>query len=142
MSCRASGFEFEDHAADVRVRAWGSSLQETMAAATTAVWQCVYGDEALPLTRSWEVSAEGADLEEVLVNFLNEQIYLYDSSGLVPASQTETCIREDRGKISVRALFHGCLAAEVKGAPQKYLKAATYHRISVTPNLIEITLDV
>ena len=81
-------------------------------------------------------------LKKVLVNFLNEQIYLYDSSGLVPASQTETCIREDRGKISVRALFHGCLAAEVKGAPPKIPKGGYLPQDIGHPTSREITLDV
>lgn len=142
MTGRPTGFEFEDHIADVRVRAWGSSLEETLSAACSGVWQCVTGGDPLPLTRSWQVAASGIDIEEALVNFLNEQFFLFDSEGLVPASVRGINVQEDHGIISVSASFQGCLAAEMGRGPNKHLKAATYHWLVVTPELIEITLDV
>jgi SHS2 domain-containing protein len=137
-----SGYEYAKHVADVRIRAWGSGLEETLVAVTGGLWRYVLGNASVPITRSWEVSARGQDLEDALVGFLNEQIFLYESEGLLPASVKDLRVRGEHGAVSLRALFEGCLSNEMPTAPERQVKAATFHELVVRPELIEVTLDV
>ncbi|HHY45105.1 MAG TPA: archease [Firmicutes bacterium] len=139
---KTQSYEFRDHVADVRIRAWGTGFKETLVAVTTAVWRYVLGDVALPRSRTWGVSTEGQDMDDILVSFLNEQIYLYDSEGLVPLSVKELKVTEEEGAFRLEAVFEGCLVAEMPGPPERQVKAATYNDLVVRPDLIEVTLDV
>lgn len=117
-------------------------MEETFVAVTTAVWKYVLGDVSLPKTRSWEVSTEGQDIEDILVSFLNEQIFLYESEELVPAAVRTLKVQGEQGAFRLRALFEGCLLSEMPALPERHIKAATYHDLVVEPDLIEVTLDV
>lgn len=136
------GFEYVRHVADLRIRAWGSDLEETIAAATSALWRYALGSVSVPVTRSWAVTATGQALEDTFVGFLNEQIFLFESEGLVPVSVKDLKVQEEQGATAVRALFEGCLTGEMPVAPERQVKAATYHGLLVTASLIEVTLDV
>ena len=139
---KRQGYEFQDHVADVRIWAWGNGFEETLVAVTTAVWSYVLGDVSLPRSRSWEVSAEGHDMDDIVVSFLNEQIYLYESEGLVPLSVKDLKVQGKDGALRLEALFEGCLLTEMPVSPERQVKAATYHGLVVGPELIEVTLDV
>jgi SHS2 domain-containing protein len=135
-------YEYVRHVADLRIRAWGSGLEETITAVTSALWGYALGSASPPATRSWVVTATGQTLEDMFVGFLNEQIFLFESEGLVPVSVKDLTVQGEQGAIAVRALFEGCLTGEMPVAPERQVKAATYHDLLVTASLIEVTLDV
>jgi SHS2 domain-containing protein len=135
-------YEYVRHVADLRIRAWGSGLEETIAAATSALWRYVLGNASVPVTRSWGVAITGHALEDMFVGFLNEQIFLFESEGLVPTSVKDLKVQGEQGAIAVRASFEGCLTDEMPVSPERQVKAATYSDLLVSASLIEVTLDV
>ncbi|HHY76680.1 MAG TPA: archease [Firmicutes bacterium] len=142
MGEKTWGYEFRDHVADVRIRAWGNGFEETLGALTSAIWRYVLGDAEFPANRSWGVSVEGQDIDELVVGFLNEQIYLYDSEGLVPVCVNSLDIKESDGGYRLEAVLEGSSLEEIPFLPKRQVKAATYHELVVRPELVEVTLDV
>lgn len=136
------GYEYRDHVSDVRVRAWGPSLGETFAQACLGMWAMVAEPCSVPPKRKWTVSAAGQDLEELLVNLMNEQILAFDTKGLVAGGVETVSVAEQGGAFAATAVLWGCASAELSKPPGRHLKAATFHNLLVSPNLVEVTLDV
>jgi SHS2 domain-containing protein len=76
-------YEVLEHTADVMIRTTGASLEECFANAAYALFdQMVDADRIEPVTVR-EITAEGFDLESLLLNFLSEFLFLLDTERLV-----------------------------------------------------------
>jgi SHS2 domain-containing protein len=137
-----AGFEYRDHVSDVTIRAWGPSIEETLTQACLGMWALVADSCSVPLTREWTVSVCGASLGELLVNLLNEQIFAFDSAGLVAGGVEGVSVEEKGGMLEARVAMKGCRSDELPQPPLRALKAATFHDLQVSPYLVEVTLDV
>lgn len=143
MERPVAGFETCDHAADLRLRAWGSNVDETFLQACLGLWNLVVDVSSVPDERAWEVAATGADLEELLVNILNEQIYFLDADGLVAGKVLDLRVDEVPGKgFAARVRLSGTTADRLGTPLWRHLKAATYHNVKAEPNLVEVTIDI
>jgi SHS2 domain-containing protein len=77
-------FEYFEHAADVGVRGLGATPEEAFAGAARALFSLVAEElEAMPGKIEQPVACEAANLEELLVAFLNELISAADARRLV-----------------------------------------------------------
>jgi SHS2 domain-containing protein len=139
---QAAGFEYPDHVSDIRIRAWGPSLEETFAQACLGMWAMVADPRDAPSRRRWIVSADGLDLDELLVNLLNEMILCLDSKGLVAGNVESVSVGGRAGAFAASAVLTGCSSAELAKPLCRYLKAATFHDLLVSATLVEVTLDV
>lgn len=137
-----AGYAYRDHPSDVRIRAWGASVEETFAQVSLGMWAMVADPSGLPVDREWTVSAGGESLEELLVSFLNEQILMFDVKGLVAGNVERLRVTEDGAGFAITAVFSGCGRDLLSRPPERYLKAATFHNLMVSPELVEVTLDV
>lgn len=138
----AAGYEYLAHVSDVRIRAWGRTLEETLTQACLGMWALVADPADVVTTRTWEVSASAPDLDELLVNLLNEQILLFDAEGLVAAAVESLSMLPAAPARVVRATLRGCRVGELRAPPARAVKAATYQDLRVSPLLVEVTLDV
>ena len=119
-----------EHTADLGLEFEASSLADLFQTAGLALFsEMVSGDSnALEARRSMEVT--GLDLEDLLIRFLNELLYLFEEEQQVATD------------ISVRTASERLLRAEVTTVPfdpevhevVEDVKAATYHRIRVKKN--------
>lgn len=126
-----------DHTADARVRAEGEDFCDTLRALCLGMWSLIADPGEVPDLRAWEVSAEGEDLEQLVVGLLNEHLYRLSLEGLV----VRDLVVERTGPLSV--VTH-CRGATLRDGVQTSceVKAATYHAILVTPTLMEVTFDL
>ncbi|MFI5181473.1 MAG: archease [Thermoanaerobaculia bacterium] len=70
--------EHFEHGADVGIRGWGATAEEAFAGAAAAVSRLWASDPASVRSEAEaEVGCEAADLEHLLVAFLDELIYLF-----------------------------------------------------------------
>lgn len=158
-----SGCEYLPHVSDVRIRAWGDSLEETFAEVCLGMWALVVPvvadvkalaarpgiparihsyTRASASPTAWDVSVTASDLDELLVNLLNEQIARFDSEGLVATAVESLSVRGESGAWVAQAVLQGCRVVELPMPPARSLKAATYQDLRVSPQLVEVTLDV
>lgn len=75
---RARGHETVEHAADMGIRGWGTSLEEAFEETAEGVLELMVDREGLGGGDGFHISLTGKDLEGLLVDFLNEIISLSD----------------------------------------------------------------
>lgn len=117
-------YEELEHTADLALRIYGRTLRELFANAAYAMFSQLSNLEGIVPTLQREVRVEGIDYESLLVNWLNELLYLQDTRG-------EAYVAFEIHKLSRRRL-----QATVRGARTEdfhtIIKAATYHELSIT----------
>ncbi|MBW2544283.1 MAG: archease [Deltaproteobacteria bacterium] len=116
-----------DHTADLGVEIYGRNERELFCNAAFALFDIVTDVSLVHVTGEWEVFAEGGDLEELLVNFLREILYMCSGEGLL---LKEFMISEMdnfhvKGTARGEPFIHGrhCMNIEIK--------AITYHRVEI-----------
>lgn len=115
-------YEEIDHTADWAFRAFGSTLQELFEHAAYALF-ALEGALDAQSTLKRTLHAEGIDREALLVNWLNELLFLQET-------RHETYQKFDITKFSDTALdatVHGAQATAVT----KFIKAVTYHDLNI-----------
>ena len=120
-----AGWELLEHTADVGIRAWAPSTPEAFERAGRALVELM-GAGAAARAESRRLSVHGEDHAGLLVAFLNDLLWLHESSGRGFAS------------VDVIAVSENTLLAEVElgampdPAPEGLgVKAATYHQVHV-----------
>ena len=137
-----SGYEHFEVEADVGVRAWGPTRPAAFAHAALGVFALIVSpDEVLPRDVR-EVRAQGDTPEALLVNWINECLYVHEIEGFVVNRVEIAVIEEDR----LHAFLHGEEIDRSRHRPGTVVKAATFHGAAVekTPNGHEarLVLDV
>ena len=124
---RYSQFE---HTADIGIKASGSDLKELFTNFALGLFDviCDMG-KVLPLEEI-KINISSSDLESLLVKWLNELIFIFDSKRMLLS------------KFDIKTVDHDSLSAVVSG--EKFdlkrhemrlsVKAATYHKLSIKKN--------
>lgn len=76
-------FEFFDNTADVGIKAYGETLEEAFENAALAVFEVMTDTSKIRHIESREVDIQGIDLENLLYNWIESLLVLYDSELLV-----------------------------------------------------------
>jgi SHS2 domain-containing protein len=134
-------YEFLDHTADVKFRAYGTTIEEVFANAALAVTRLMYPDE-VQTTNSVRMHVEGRDLESLLYNFLEEFLVLFDSRDFLLAGIGS--IEINRQELKLDAKVVGDLAANYE--IYRGIKAVTYSDMFVRQDhdawVAQVVLDV
>lgn len=121
------GWEYFEVAADVGVHAWGPDLAGAFGQALLGVFHLIVPVEAVEPREEREVSTRGDGLEALLVNFVNEGLYLHDIEGFVVAAVADVTVDE--------GLVHGRLLGEpfdpARHPRGTVVKGATFHGLTV-----------
>ena len=122
-----SGFEHFDVEADVGVRAWGPARGEAFAQAALGVFALIVPPAEVVPRETREVRAQGDSVEMLLVNWINECLYLHDIEGFVVHRVGPVACDE--------RVVHGVLHGEAVDAARHHLgtivKGATFHQLEV-----------
>lgn len=119
-------FELLEHTADIGIAARGKSLEELFGAAARALMAVISQKAPVEARQEKTVEVTGEELDELLVNWLNEILFLFES-GFFPAC------------FEIEAAERTVLKAKVRGEAfdpgrhpiEREVKAATYHLIRV-----------
>jgi len=134
-------FKFLEHTADIKFQAFGKSLEEVFENSALAMFSSMFGGK-VKKTRKFNVKAEGKDNENLLYNFLEELIVLFDGKQFFLSKVEKIKIDEKNLK----------LVAEVSGdKAENYeihidVKAITYSEMFVRKEknkwVSQVVLDV
>jgi len=116
-----------EHTADTGFEVWGATREEVFASAARAFFKIMWHIAAPQENGPQTIEVAGGDLEELLVNFLEEFLYLYDAKGLVCTRIEVDSLEENR--IRARAWlqkFNETEDQELLG-----VKAVTYHQLFI-----------
>jgi SHS2 domain-containing protein len=128
-----SNYKFFDHTADIGVEISGRTRKELFANAAYALFDvlienCVKekGTTARVEKRQKIVTVEGTDIEDLLINFLREILYLFNGTGWV----VEHCKIMECGNKRLKAQLMG-EPYNKKHSIKSEIKAVTYSGLSV-----------
>ncbi len=124
-----SAYEVFDHTADVGIHAFGRTLPELFIHAAQGMESLVVAPEQVRELVSREIAVEGHDAVSLLIAWLNELIFLFDTEYLLFRtfeinSFTETSLRGSASGEPYDAQRHELSSA---------IKAVTWHEAAVEP---------
>lgn len=117
-------WEERDHTADLSIHVWGADLEDLFVTAARGMFALLVDLETVPTTASAIVRLDAIDAEALLVDWLNELLYLAERDQLTAYVAFD-----------FDALTSTSLRASVCGGPvetfRTYVKAATYHNLEI-----------
>ncbi|HDQ70771.1 MAG TPA: archease [Chloroflexi bacterium] len=117
-------FEEIEHTADLSIRVWGGNLAELFAnAAYGLAHQLAVDPDSIPAAVERQVELEAYDLETLLVDWLDELLYLGEQDALVFTAFDVAEITDHR----LRATVRGGPPVEHRSA----VKATTFHELEI-----------
>jgi SHS2 domain-containing protein len=127
MTAAPEGWEYFEVAADVGVRAWGPSLEACFRQCALGMFNLMVPLEAVSATETREVGAQGETPETLLVNWLNELIYLQDVEGFAVRDLTLSPVEGER----LHARLVGEPIEPARHPRGVLVKAATFHELAL-----------
>jgi SHS2 domain-containing protein len=134
----AEGYEYFDVAADVGVRAWGRDLSACLRQCALGVFNLIVPTDAVQAVERREVAARGMSVEALLVNWLNECLYVHDIEGFVVRDVTAPAITS----AGVHGILHGEPVDPARHPRGTVVKAATFHGLEVVETPLEVRAQV
>jgi len=112
-----------EHTADLALHIWGTDLQDLFATAARGMFSLIADLPSISGNRMFELSLDALDAEMLLVDWLNELLYLNEREGVAFTT------------FLFAQLTPTQLQASVRGGPVtaylNYIKAATFHNLAV-----------
>ncbi len=135
-------YKLLNHTADIGIEVWGKTKKELFANTVEAMFDLMVDFAGVNSVNEKVVTVKGADIEDLLVNFLREALYLYNGERWLVK------------KCKILELTAGQIVAQLQGEPydsdkhrlKKEIKAITYHGLSVKKTVqgwkAKVILDV
>lgn len=120
-------FEFLDHTADIGVVIHGRDASDLFATAGVVLGELIYEPAQVDEVRTRSVALDAASLEELMVRWLNELLYLFEVERLAWKGVEVEVSRDNR----LSAILHGEEYQAGKHTLKTGLKAATYHQLEI-----------
>jgi SHS2 domain-containing protein len=137
-------YKFYDHTADAKFRAFGNTLEEAFSHAALAVASLMWDWEKIALKSRISINVEGKDLAQLLVNFLEEILYLLDTRHFLLGSADDISIQhKDKGW-----LLHASFKGDVRTSEYEIhgdVKAITYNEMDICdrpPYVVQVVADI
>ena len=137
-------YRFLQHTADAKFQAFGNTIEEAFCHAALAIVSLMWEGDSIEQKKHVRVKVEGRDLKQLLVNFLEEILYLLDTEMFLLSSVEELSIEKKDGSFLLRALFKGDMYSEVYRIFGS-VKAITYNEMEIstdTPVMVQVVVDI
>ncbi len=141
-----SGYRFLEHTADIKVKAYGKTLNDAFQEATRALFEVMTDTSKIHPTIKRKIEVEAEDLEALLYEWLEEFIYLFDSKGLVFSEFKVESIQQTEGRYKLEGEARGEEFDEEKHPQRTEIKAITYHEMKIKQSpektVLEFVFDI
>lgn len=134
-------FELIDHTADVGIIAYGSDLKEAFANSAYGMFNLIADLDGVKEKVSRKVDIQSTDQEALLVDWLNELLYLFDVKQIIFKRFEITALSKNR----LRATIYGEKVDTSRHQLKTGVKAATYHMLKIERNQgvkVQFILDI
>jgi len=134
-------FEVIDHTADVGIVAYGKDLKEAFANAAFGMFSLIADLKKVRGSISREIDVQSTDQEALLVDWLNELLYLFDVEHIIFKRFEITALSQKKLKAKVYGEKIDTSRHQLKTA----VKAATYHMLKIEKNKgvrVQLILDI
>lgn len=137
-------YRFFHHTADAKFQAYGRTLEEAFAHAALAVASLMWDWKKVAKNVTLSIVVGGRDLEQLLVSFLEEIVYLLEIQGFLLGGVENVILEQNKEGWTLRAVFAGdknMEGYEIFGD----VKAITYNEIEVrdrVPFMVQVVADI
>jgi SHS2 domain-containing protein len=120
-------YEFIEHTADLGFKAYGASLEKLFDHSSEAFFEALVTLESVKEKMERSIQVEADALDNLMVSWLNELLYLYETERLVFKSFQITWIKDYQLKANAQGEVLNPARHEIKTG----IKAVTYHQLYV-----------
>ena len=120
-------YEVVEHTADIRIRLRAGTLEELFANGAYGMFDLITNAQTIRPAIPWQVSVTAHDYEELMVNWLTELLFIFETEKLV---FSEFAI-EEIDKSHLRATARGEKFSPDRHEPNMDIKAVTYYGLHV-----------
>lgn len=134
-------FEVLEHTADVGIRAYGADIMEAFANAARGLFSLITELDDIEEVEEREIELTADDQKSLLVNWLNELIYLFDTENIVFKRFDITQLDDTR----LKAKCYGEIADTSRHKIKTGVKGATYHMLGIERSngyKVEVLFDI
>ena len=135
------GFEIIEHTADAGIRAYGSDIKEVFSNAARGLFSLITELDDVGEAEYRDIELNAPDEENLLVEWLNELIYLFDAENILFKRFDISEI--DNTKLKVRS--YGERVDSSRHRLKTGVKAATYHMLKIERGygcIAEVLFDI
>jgi len=125
---KGARYETISHTADVMIRAFGSTLEEAFENAAYGLFDQMADLSNVEPKQLFKMDIEGAEPQQLLVDFLSELLYLFDTE-LVLLKEFKASYDGEVLAVTAR----GEKIDKKRHVLRKSIKAVSYHMIEVAP---------
>lgn len=120
-------YEFIEHTADLGFKAYGENLEKLFVHAAEAFFEALVAPESIKEMIERSIVVEADALDDLMVSWLSEFLYLYDTERLV--FNSFQIKRIDHNKLE--AMARGEVLDPARHEIKTGIKAVTYHQLYV-----------
>ena len=135
-------YELIEHTADVAIKAYGKNLSEAFENAAKGMFDIITDNSEVESTGKYEIKLEASDLEQLLVDWLSELLFLNTSQNLVFGFFKINLDGKNR-KLSANVFGEKYNISKHKMGVE--IKAVTYHMLEVKkkkPFYVTVLFDI
>ena len=134
-------FEIVNHTADVGIIAYGADMNEAFANAAKALFSLITELDDVEEVMHRDIELTAPDQESLLVEWLNELIYLFDAENIIFKRFDITQLSQTH----LKARSYGHKVDSSKHKLKTGVKAATYHMLKIDKNnggKVQVLFDI
>jgi len=126
------GYEFLNPPADVSVHAWGKTFEEAIENCVYALMETMFEGNIIENKITREIIIEENTKGSLLVAFLSEFLYIFDTEDLIINHvKIDPIIKNSSGKLEIHAKCQGEVYNPSKHTPDIEVKAITYSYLEI-----------
>ena len=135
-------YELIEHTADVGIKAYGKNISEAFENAAKGMFDIITDNSEIESTGEYEIHLEAQDLEQLLVDWLSELLFLNSAKNLV-FSFFKVELDEKNNSLSAHVFGEKYSLSKHKIGAE--IKAVTYHILEVRnkrPYHVQVLFDI
>lgn len=135
-------YEFINHTADIGIKAYGKTLAEAFEHAAKGMFDIITDQSDIESVGQYRIEAKADDLEQLLVDWLSELLFLNTAKNLVFGFFKVT-IDEKNNRLSADVFGEPFSISKHKAGAE--IKAVTYHMLEVKekkPYHVQVLFDI
>lgn len=135
-------YELIDHTADVGIKAYGKTLSEAFQNAAKGMFDIITDSSEIENVGQYDINLSADDLEQLLVDWLSELLYLHSANNLV-FGFFKVDLDEKNKKLTAKVFGEKLNMSKHKAGAE--IKAVTYHMLEVKakkPYNIQVLFDI
>ncbi len=136
-------FEYLEHTADVKFRAYGKTPEEMLSNAAIALFSSMTDISKVNVDETWKVELAAPDIEQLAYDWLSEVVFLFETESAVFSTFDVKLRKNEEWKL--QAEIGGERIDLARHAFDNEVKAVTLHEFEVKKNdiwCVQVVLDV